>query len=140
VHRLRNGDRRHRRAALTYWLLVRGRGNAPLDARVRPEQIHAHSSSKRPSVERGELAILYAAVWQAVFAVVEVVGDPEEDPTRERWRWRFAIRPLAALPDLHEAPAVEEIGVWPSSLWRHSHIRLTPEQFAAARNAIEAHR
>ena len=86
---------------------------------------------------RGELAILYAAVWQAVFAVVEIVGDPGEDPTRDRWRWRFPIRPLAAVADLHEAPPVEEIGVWPQSIWRHSHIRLTPEQFAAARSAIE---
>jgi hypothetical protein len=140
VHRLRHGDRRHRRAALTHWLLIRGRGNAPLDARVRPEAIRTHSSSKRPSVERGELAILYAAVWQAVFAVVEIVGDPEEDQTRESWRWRFAIRPLSVLADLHDAPAVEEIGVWPQSIWRHSHIRLTPEQFDAGRTAIEARR
>ena len=107
---------------------------------MRPEEIRAHSSSKRPSVERGELAILYAAVWQAVFAVVEIVGDPEEDPTRDRWRWRFAIRPLAAVGDLHQAPAAEEVGVFPQSLWRHSHIRLTPEQFTTARTAIEAHR
>ena len=107
---------------------------------MRPEEIRAHSSSKRPSVERGELAILYAAVWQAVFAVVEIVGDPEEDPTRDRWRWRFAIRLRAAVGDLHEAPAAEEVGVFPQSLWRHSHIRLTPEQFTAARTAIEAHR
>ena len=107
---------------------------------MRSEEIRAHSSSKRPSVERGELAILYAAVWQAVFGVIEVVGDPEEDPARERWRWRFAIRPLAVIRDLHEAPAVEEIGVWPQSLWRHSHIRLTEEQFAAGRTAIEARR
>jgi hypothetical protein len=118
-------------------LLVRGRGDAPLDARVQLDEIRSHSSSKRPSVQRGELAILYAAVWQAVFAVVEVVGDPEEDPARERWRWRFAIRPLVAVADLHDAPAVEEAGVFPQSLWRHSHIRLTPEQFAAARTAIE---
>jgi hypothetical protein len=33
-------------------------------------------------------------VWQSIFAVVEVVGDPDSDPTRERWRWRFPIRPL----------------------------------------------
>ncbi|HET9674749.1 MAG TPA: hypothetical protein VFP31_08040 [Gaiellaceae bacterium] len=118
-------------------MLVRGRGDAPLDARVQFEEIRSHSSSKRPSVQRGELAILYAAVWQAVFAVVEVVGDPEEDPARERWRWRFAIRPLVAVADLHDAPAVEEAGVFPQSLWRHSHIRLTREQFAAARTAIE---
>lgn len=89
-------------------------------------------------MQRGDLAVLYAAVWQAIFGVVEVVGDPEHDPTRERWSWRFPIRPLAAVADLHDAPPVEAAGVWPQSLWRHSHIRLTDEQFAAARALIEA--
>ena len=123
---------------MTRWLLVRGRGDAPLDARVRVGDIRAHSSSKRPSVERGELAILYAAVWQAIFAVVEVVGDPEEDRARERWRWRFAIRPVVSVADLHEAPAVEEAGVFPQSLWRHSHIRLSEQQFERAQALIVA--
>jgi hypothetical protein len=123
---------------VTRWLLVRGRGDAPLDARIDAEKICAHSSSKRPSVQRGELAILYAAVWQAIFAVVEVVGDPEEDRARERWRWRFAICPLVTVADLHDAPAVEEAGVFPQSLWRHSHIRLSDLQFAAACELVEA--
>jgi hypothetical protein len=123
---------------VTHWLLVRGRGDCPLDARVRPQEIRAHSSSKRPSVENGELAILYAAVWQALFGVAEVVGDPEHDPARERWAWRFAIRPLAVVADLHDAPPVEAAGVFPQSIWRHSHIRLTDEQFAEARALVEA--
>ena len=109
-----------------------------MDARVRPERIRTHSSSKRPSVERGDLAVLYAAVWQALYGVVEVVGDPENDPARERWAWSFAIRPLAVVPDLHDAPPVEAAGVFPQSLWRHSHIRLTEEQFATARALVEA--
>jgi hypothetical protein len=118
-------------------LLIRGRGAKPLPAEVRVDEIRAHSSSKRPSVEPGDLAVLYAAVWQAVFALAEVVSDPEHDPERERWSWRFAIRPLAAVADLHDAPAVEEIGVFPRSIWRHSHIRLTREQFESARGLIE---
>jgi hypothetical protein len=120
-----------------HWLLVRGRGDRPLDACVEPDEIRAHSSSKRPSVEPGELAILYAAVWQCVFAVVEVTGVPEHDPERERWAWRFPIRPLAAVGDLHEAPPVEAAGIFPQSLWRHSHIRLSGAQFAAARRLVE---
>jgi hypothetical protein len=88
-------------------------------------------------VEPRDLAILYAAVWQAVFAVVEIVGVPEHDPEKARWAWRFPIRPLLAVPDLHDAPAVEEAGIFPQSLWRHSHIRLTDEQFDAARRLIE---
>jgi hypothetical protein len=138
VHRLRPGDRRRHRAALTRWLLVRGRGDRPLDAHVEPAAIQAHSSSKRPSVQPGELAILYAAVWQAIFGVVEITSAPENDPTRTRWAWRFPIRPLVVIGDLHDAPPVEAAGVFPQSLWRHSHIRLTDEQFAAARELIEA--
>ena len=85
---------------------------------------------------RGDLAICYASVWQAVFAVVEVTSDPEEDPTLDRWRWRFGIRPLLALDDLDRSIPAEEVGIFPSSIWRHSYIRLTEQQFTAARVAI----
>jgi hypothetical protein len=85
----------------------------------------------------GDLAVCYASVWQAVFAVVEIVSEPEEDPERDRWRWSFRLRPLVALDDLERAIPCEEVGVFPSSLWRHSYIRLTPEQFQTARGAIE---
>jgi hypothetical protein len=124
-------------ARTTHWLLIRGRGDRPLDARVEPAAIRAQGSSRRPSLEPGELCILYAAVWQAVFGVAEVVGEPEHDPSRERWAWRYPIRPLLVVPDLHDAPAAEEAGIWPQSLWRHSHIRLTEEQFNVARRLIE---
>jgi hypothetical protein len=117
---------------VTRWLLVRGRGDRPLPAEIDPDEIRAHSSSKRPSVQPGERAVLYAAVWQAVYAIAEIVGEPEHDPERTRWAWRFAIRPLAVVTDLHDAPAVEEIGVFPQSVWRHSHIRISDDQFAAA--------
>ena len=140
--RFRDGDRGRRRAALTdqrtRWLLVRGRGERPLEAPVKRGQIRAHSSSKRPSVQRGDLAILYAAVWQAIFGVAEVVGDPRNDPARERWSWSFPIRALALVSDLNDAPPVEAAGIFPQSLWRHSHIRLTQEQFARARELVEA--
>jgi hypothetical protein len=39
---------------------------------------------------------------------------------------------------VQEAPPVEAAGIFPQSLWRHSHIRVTNEQFAAARELIEA--
>ncbi len=123
---------------MTYWLLVRGTGEHPLDARVDASAIRAQSSSKHPSVQPGELAILYASIWQALFAVVEIAGEPEHDPSRTRWAWRYAIRPLVAVRDLHDAPAVEEAEIFPQSIWRHSHIRLTDEQFAIARKLIEA--
>jgi hypothetical protein len=138
VRRLRDGDRRRGRAALTHWLLVRGRGEKPLDAVVRPDDIRAHHSSRRPTVEPDDLAILYASVWQAIFGVVEIVGAPENDPELERWAWRFAIRPLALVRDLHDAPPVEAAGVFPQSIWRHSYIRLQREQFETARALVEA--
>ena len=122
---------------MSRWLLVRGRGDRPLERRVRPEAISAHRSSKRPSLEPGELAILYASVWQAIFGVVEVSGVPEHDPGRTRWAWHVPIRPLVVVRDLERAPAVEEAGIFPQSLWRHSYIRLADEQFETARELVE---
>ena len=119
-----------------HWLLVRGTGDRPLPQRLPPGHLVAHSSTRRPAIQRGDLAVCYAAVWQTIFAVVEVSGDPEHDPSRTRWAWRFALRPLVALDDLDAAPAVQTAGVFPQSLGRHSYVRLTPEQFAAAQAAI----
>ena len=113
---------------------MRGRGEAPLPATG--FTLERHSSSRRPSVQAGDVAIAYASVWQCVFAVVDVVSPPEHEPARERWSWTFGIRPRLVVRDLHEAPAAEEAGIFPSSLWRHSYIRLSPEQFEAARGLI----
>jgi hypothetical protein len=104
--------------------------------RVDRSSLRRHSSTRRPSVQKGDLAICYASVWQVVFAVVEVTGDPENEPGRDRWRWRFPIRPLIALADLRVAPPVEAAGVFPRSLGRHSYVRLTPGQFRDAGEAI----
>ncbi len=100
--------------------------------------IRAHSSTRRPSIQRGDLALLYAAGWQSLFGVVEIVGDPEYDPTRVRWAWRMPLRPLLVLDDLGEAPPVEAAGVWPRSLGRHSYVRLDRQRFEAGREAIAA--
>jgi hypothetical protein len=123
---------------IQHWLLVRGTGDRPLPERVDPDSLRTHSSTRRPSVQRGDLAVCYASVWQTIFALVEVVGDPENDPARDRWRWRFAIRPLLVLPDLRAAPPVEAAGVFPRSLGRHSYVRLTPAQYEAARAALDS--
>ncbi len=118
------------------WLLVRGLGDRPLPAEVDPSRIRSQSSTKRPSVAPGDRAILYASVWQAVFAVAEVTGPPRHDPSRTRWAWTYPISPLVAVRDLHDAPPVEAAGIFPQSIWRHSHIRLTSEQFDAASRLI----
>jgi hypothetical protein len=39
---------------------------------------------------------------------------------------------------LNDAPPVEAAGIFPQSLWRHSHIRLSDEQFFRARELIQA--
>ncbi|TML28732.1 MAG: hypothetical protein E6G26_05410 [Actinobacteria bacterium] len=123
---------------LQHWLLVRGRAGRLLPDDVDPAALRGHSSTRRPTVQKADLAVCYASGWQNLFAVVEVVGDPENDPARERWRWRFALRPLLTVRRLSEAPPVEAAGVFPRSLGRHSYIRLTPAQFEAAREAIAA--
>ena len=115
---------------------MRGRGNAPLPATG--FTLERHSSTRRPTIQSGDLAVCYASVWQSVFAVVEVTTDAEEDPELRRWRWSFGIRPLVALDDLDRSIPAEEVGVFPTSIWRHSYIRLREEQFEAARVAIEA--
>ena len=125
---------------MQHWLLVRGTAERPLPEFVDAGSLRAHSSTRRPSLQKGDLAVCYASRWQTIFAVVEVDGDPENDPARDRWCWRMPIRPLLALADLREAPPVEAAGVFPRSLGRHSYIRLTPEQFEAGREAIEASR
>lgn len=119
------------------WLLVRGTGERPLPARVTPESLRRHSSTRRPSVQKGDLAACYASGWRVVFALVEVTGDPENEPGRTRWRWSFAIRPLLLVADLREAPPVEAAGVFPRSLGRHSYVRLTEAQLEAAIEALE---
>jgi len=119
---------------------VRGRGERRLRPEVLADELRAHSSTRRPGVEGGDLALLYAAGWRAIFGVVEIGGELEHDPTRRRWGWRFPIRPLLALDDLREAPPVEAAGVLPRSLGRHSYVRLTQEQFDAGRVAIESAR
>jgi hypothetical protein len=120
-----------------HWLLVRGRGERPLE-RFHGDPVRAHGSSRRPSPAPGEPAVLYASVWQAVYGLAEIAGPAEHDPAKERWAWRFPLRPVLVLDDLDRAPAAEEVGVFPSSLWRHSYIRLTPEQYERARAAIES--
>ena len=119
------------------WLLVRGTGEHPLPEHITAESLRRHSSTRRPAVQKGDLAVCYASRWQVVFALVEVTGDPENNPERTRWRWSFAIRPLLLVADLREAPPVEAAGVFPRSLGRHSYVRLTEEQLELAVDALQ---
>jgi hypothetical protein len=70
-----------------------------------------------------------------VFAIVEAVEEPAQID-HPRWPWTVAVQPLLVIPDLEVAPPVEAIGVFPRSMSQQSHIRLTPEQYARAVEAI----
>jgi hypothetical protein len=123
---------------MQHWLLVRGTRDRLLPEQVDPASLRSHSSTRRPSLQKNDLALCYASGWQTIFAVVEIVGDPENDPGRERWHWRVPIQPRLVVPDLGHAPPVEAAGVFPRSLGRHSYVRLTADQFQAGSEALAA--
>ena len=75
-------------------------------------------------------------MWQAIYGVAEVTGPPRNDPSRTRWAWTYPIRPELVVGGPHDAPPVEAAGIFPQSIWRHSHIRLTPVQFETAAGLI----
>ena len=83
----------------------------------------------------GDRLVYYASVWQRVFAIVEVVAEPEPRD-HPRWPWIVQVEPLLVIPDLDVAPPVEAIGVAPRSMSQQSHIRLTPAQYTLAVEAI----
>jgi SAM-dependent methyltransferase len=125
-----------RRRVTGHWLSLRGSGDRPLPRDVSADPLDRFSSTKQPSVEPGDLVVFYASVWKVIFATGEVVGVPEYDPSRTRWGWRIPTRPILRINDLAQAPPVESAGVLPRSLGRHSHIRLTEEQYDDARLSI----
>ncbi|HEX6024625.1 MAG TPA: hypothetical protein VFZ00_21730 [Solirubrobacter sp.] len=86
----------------------------------------------------GDRLIYYASVWRAVFAAVEVISEPEQTGRvgTDRWPWTVDVEPLVAIPLLDRAPPVEAIGVPARSMSQQSHIRLSPEHYARAVDAI----
>jgi EVE domain len=121
---------------MQHWLLVRGTGDRILPEHIDASSLQGHSSTRRPSLQKGDLALCYASGWQNIFAVVEIVSDPENDPARERWQWHVAIRPLLVVDDLSLAPPVEAAGVFPRTLGRHSYVRLSEEQFRSGYDSL----
>ena len=83
----------------------------------------------------GDRLVLYASVWRCVFGLVEATGEPEPRD-HPRWPWTIAIEPLLVVPVLDAAPPVEAIGVAARSMSQQSHIRLRPEHYARAVEAI----
>jgi hypothetical protein len=122
-----------------HWLKAIGHARGPLaDAWVeeRSGSLTRTGFPRRPRMAPGDRLVYYASVWRAVFAVVEVVSDPELTRPGTRWPWTVDVEPLLAIPRLDRAPPVEAIGVAARSMSQQSHIRLSPEHFSRAVDAI----
>jgi hypothetical protein len=121
-----------------YWLKAVGHARGPLGERwldERPELLHRTGFPRRPRITAGDRLVLYASVWRRVFAICEVIGEPEarEHP---RWPWTVAIETLLVVPVLDAAPPVEAIGVAARSMSQQSHIRLLADHYDRAVSAI----
>ena len=124
-----------------HWLKTLGRAGWSLpDAGLEdggPDRVRRTAFPRRPRIEPGDRLVYYAAGWKAVIAVVEVVAPPtDEDPLWPRWPWSVEVEPLLAVPLVSNAPPVEAVGIPPRSMSQQSHIRLSPEQYARAVEAI----
>src|SRR5687767_3617034 len=99
----------------THWLKALGHaGGAMADAWLedgRPGRLRRTGFPRPPRMVPGDRLVYYAAGWRAVFAVVEVVGEPtDEHPSRAdpaRWPWSVEVEPLLLVARLSAAPPVE---------------------------------
>ena len=128
----------------THWLKALGHaGGAMPDAWLedgRPDRLRRTGFPRRPRMVPGDRLVYYAPGWRAVFAVVEVVGEPtDEHPSRSdpaRWPWSVEVEPLLLVARLSAAPPVEAAGLLPRSMSQQSHIRLLESQYERAVEAI----
>jgi hypothetical protein len=121
-----------------HWLKAIGHARGPLAETWlddRPELLRRTGFPRRPRIEPGDRLVYYASVWRRVFAVVEAVGAPEQRD-HPRWPWAIAVEPLLVVPVLDAAPPVEAIGVAARSMSQHSHIRIGPEHYERAVQAL----
>jgi hypothetical protein len=127
-----------RAAPRAHWLKAIGHARGPLREdwlERRPELLRRTGFPRRPRIAPGDRLVLYASVWRCVFALAEATGEPEPRD-HPRWPWTIAIEPLIVVPVLDAAPPVEAIGVAARSMSQQSHIRLRPEHYARAIEAI----
>jgi len=123
---------------VNYWLKAIGHARGPLSERwldERPELLHRTGFPRRPRIATGDRLVLYASVWRRVFAICEVIGDPEPRD-HPRWPWTVAIETLLVVPVLDAAPPVEAIGVAARSMSQQSHISIRREHYERAVEAI----
>lgn len=85
----------------------------------------------------GDRLVLYASVWRRVFAICQVLGEPEPRD-HPRWPWTIAIETLLVVPVLDAAPPVEAIGVAARSMSQQSHISIERAHYERAIEAISS--
>jgi hypothetical protein len=106
----------------------------------RPAVLARTAFPRRPRIAPGDRLVYYAAGWRRVFAVVEAVGHPTDEVAHAsdpaRWPWSVPVEGLLVIPHLDAAPPIEAIGVPARSMSQQSHIRLSPEHYARAVEAI----
>jgi hypothetical protein len=121
-----------------FWLKAIGHARGPLPERwldERAELLRRTGFPRRPRIVPGDRLVLYASVWRRVFAIAQVVGEPEprEHP---RWPWAVEIETLLLVPVLDAAPPVEAIGVAARSMSQQSHIRIEAGHYERAVEAL----
>ena len=86
---------------VTHWLKALGHARGPLPARWLEDgslrSLRRTGFPRRPRMAAGDRLVYYASVWQRVFAVVEVVAEPEQ-VEHPRWPWTIAVEPLLVVP------------------------------------------
>src|SRR5215217_724776 len=121
-----------------HWLKAVGHARGPLREdwlERRPELLTRTGFPRRPRIVPGDRLVYYASVWRRVFAVVEALAEPEPRD-HPRWPWTIAVEPLLVVPVLDAAAPVEAIGVAARSMSQQSHIRIGPEHYERAVDAI----
>ena len=121
-----------------YWLKAIGHARGPLAERWiedRAGLLRRTGFPRRPRIAPGDRLVLYASVWQRVFAIAEVTGDPEPRD-HPRWPWTVPMETLLVVPVLDAAPPVQAIGVAARSMSQQSHIRIGREHYERAVDAI----
>ena len=71
-----------------------------------------------------------------IYLVEEVLSEEPEPGGHPRWPWVLRVEPVVSVALLSFAPALEDIGVSPRSLGRHSHISITDEAGELAERLI----
>ena len=100
----------------------------------RAHQLGAHV--QRPPASRALLDLQALANRSGHRCICERGHSRGEERDHPRWPWTVAIETLLLVPVLDAAPPVEAIGVAPRSMSQQSHIRIGPEHYERAVEAL----